>query len=173
MDQAPRQQNKREEPSLTQGSLVRPALSVEAQDPAITSTWVRLFPLPGSAPSTILGPICQGRSWGSRPFEGAPWWTRLTRGAPTTLWPETPTSIHPPPPPRKRAIGPPVLPGSSLQTGCPRACPPSSCAPLSRPTSSAGIGASTCQVSSKPLLSPRAKAPSLPRPGPLAPLLLP
>lgn len=67
MVQALRQQHR-----LTQRPLMTPALSVEAWDPAITSAWVRLLPLPGSAPSTIPGHICQGPSWGSRPFEGAP-----------------------------------------------------------------------------------------------------
>lgn len=72
MVQAPRQQNRGEEPSLTQRSLLSPALSVEAWDPAITSAWVRLLPLPGSAPSTLPGSTCQGPSWSSRPFEGTP-----------------------------------------------------------------------------------------------------
>lgn len=49
MVQDPRQQNRREEPTFWQCSPMTPALSVEAWDPAITSTWVRLLPLLGSA----------------------------------------------------------------------------------------------------------------------------
>lgn len=73
-----------------------------------------------------LWPQCQGPSWGSRPFEGAPSCARLTRGDSNCPLARSPhLSIHPSFPLHKRAIGPPVLPGSSLQTGCPRAWPPS------------------------------------------------
>lgn len=148
MVRAPGQQNRGEDPSFTQCSLLSPALSVEAWDPAITSAWVRLLPLPGSAPSTVPGSTCQGPSWSSRPFEGTP----------TTLaWS---SHLHPSSPPHKRAIGPLVLPGSSLQTGCPRAWPlPPWCAHSSRdPFLHRALGPSTRQVSSKPLLPLRAKA---------------
>lgn len=47
--QDPRQQNRPEGPNLTQHDSTTPAPSVEAWHPAITSTWVRLLPLPGSA----------------------------------------------------------------------------------------------------------------------------
>jgi len=50
----------KQEPNLTQCSLVTPALAVEARDPAITSTWVRPLLLPGRGPSAIPGHTCQG-----------------------------------------------------------------------------------------------------------------
>lgn len=56
----------------TKPTLTTPALSIEAWDPAITSSWERLLPLPGGAPPAVPGHTFQGPFWGSRPFEGAP-----------------------------------------------------------------------------------------------------
>lgn len=61
-----------EEPRFTKPTLMTPALSMEAWDPAITSSWERLLPLPGGAPPAVPGHTFQGPFWGSRPFEGAP-----------------------------------------------------------------------------------------------------
>lgn len=61
-----------EEPRLTKPALTTPALSVEAWDPAITSSWERLLPLPGSTLPAVPGHTLQGPFQGSRPFEGAP-----------------------------------------------------------------------------------------------------
>ncbi|KAF6271541.1 hypothetical protein mRhiFer1_009647 [Rhinolophus ferrumequinum] len=96
--QALRQQNRGEEPSLSRRPLLSPALSVEAWDPAITSAWARLLPLPGSAPS-IRCPWSQrqGPSRGLGHLRGLLDGPGCAEGTPTTLWlgaPVFPFSPH-------------------------------------------------------------------------------
>lgn len=152
MVQAPRQQSRGEDPSLTQSSLLSPALSVEAWDPAITSTWVRLPPLPGSTPSTVLGPTCQGLSGILGYLRGSFMGQADQRG------PQQPSGLEPPP------LHSPLI--STVQKGYRSPCPawvqftnrlsqslaPSPwCAHSSQdPPLQQALGPSTCQVSSKP-----------------------